>query len=383
MKILFVQKIVGVAGSENYLLNILPGLLSRGVSVEFMALVPKGGKGNESKFINILSEHNIKVHTIYYTIPYINFCRKVNKTIRLGGYDLVHSNLIHADFFLALVKTFFNRKFILVSTKHGYEEKYTNQFGFDPSRITKNLYWRILKWSEQRINRSFAISKSLEHLFVGLGICHQSKIDMIHYGFTFNEPPKTDPSLRYSKNQLILVGRLTEFKGHRFALQAVSLLKDTIPDLILVIVGSGHLENKLKKIVSELNIEKNVIFYGYYSNGRQFMHNSDIVLIPSVAEGFGVVVLEAFSVKKPIVAFNVPSLDEHIVSEENGILVKPYNIELYATAIKSLLTNETKTSNIVNSALQGLHSYYSQDRMINETILFYENVLSENLRRVT
>ena len=376
MKILFVQKIIGVAGSENYLLNILPGLQTRGFIVDFISLVPINKKGREEEFNSLLAQQGIKLHTVYYQFPYLSALSKINRIIIKGKYDLVHSHLIHADFFLALTKKFFNRKMMLVSTKHGYEEKYINSYGFDAKHSRKNIYWTILRWSERSMNRSFAISKSLQSLFVGLNICNRDKIDIIHYGFTFANEPELDSSIRYSENQLVLVGRLTEFKGHRFALEAVALLKERIPDIKLIIVGSGDLESDLNKLVVELRVESHIVFYGYHPNGRQFMYNSDVVLIPSVAEGFGVVVLEAFSVRRPIVAFNVPSLNEHIKHNNNGILVKPYDVESYASSIELLLNDKNKREMMADKAYELLISYYSQARMLDETIDFYQRVLN-------
>ena len=73
-------------------------------------------------------------------------------------------------------------------------------------------------------------------------------------------------------------------------------------------------------------MKNHVNFIGYSPDARSFMFNSDVVLAPSISEGFGVVVLESFSVKKAIVAFDVPSLNEHIESGGSVYLSDAFDI---------------------------------------------------------
>ncbi len=380
MKILFAQKIVGIAGSENYLLNMIPAMKRKGIEVEFLCLYPVNKEGSYNDFNAVLQSHGVKIHKVCYVKnPTIKVLKEIAQIIQSTNYDIVHSHLIHADLFLALAKLFYVRGLVLVSTKHGYEENYNNKFGFDPKHKKLNKYFITAWLAEKMMNRSFAISKGLYNLYSGLGICNKKKLDMIHYGFDFDEikSKKNDVNqFRLAKHQLVLVGRLTGFKGHRFAFQAIAKLKNTIPDLKLIVVGSGELEEELKSMVKNLNIEQQVCFIGYHPEGRKFMYHSDIVLIPSVAEGFGVVVLEAFSVKKPIIAFDVPSLHEHIISEESGVLIEPYNTTIYANQIERLLKNSALRIKFSEKSYQKLISYYSLNRMVDETVSFYENTLS-------
>ena len=376
MKILHCSKIIGIAGSENYLLNILPALLKAKIQIEFLSIVPFNEKGSEIIFNKKLEEKGVKVHTLYYNIYFpLTLCLLIYQLIKKRKIEIVHSHLIHADFFIAFTKYLFKGDYKIVSTKHGYEESYNNKFGFDSSFKKKDFYWRIAKWSEKRVHKSFAISNGLKQLYIGLGICKASKLDLIHYGFNFPKIDNSDNSLRFSENQLVIVGRLTEFKGHRYLIDIISILKDRVCDFKLIIVGSGHLEMKLKDLVRSKNLTKFVTFLGYKSNGRDYMANSDIVLIPSRAEGFGVVVLEAMSVKKPIIAFNVPSLNELIENEKTGYLIAPYNIELYAKKIEQLINNPEKRNEISNNAHKKLKEYFCLERMLKETISFYESLL--------
>src|SRR5687768_4772923 len=110
MKILFVQKMNGISGSELYMLQIMPELKSRGYDIEMLIIYPTQADKN-GKFIEHLSAHGIKTHEIYgHSTLSLGLLSKINKLVKKEKYDIVQSNLVHADFWIAAVKYFFNRK---------------------------------------------------------------------------------------------------------------------------------------------------------------------------------------------------------------------------------------------------------------------------------
>ena len=377
MKLLFVHKIVGVAGSENYLLQLLPALKKRGVTVEFLSIFPFRNKNASIKYNQLLAQKDIKTHALSYPgYPSISFILKAKKLIKDGGYDMVHSHLIHADLFIAILKYFFMRKLTLVSTKHGYEEDYYKN-ALDPAFKVKNKYWYLAKFAEKQITRSFAVSKGLQKLYAGLDICQGDEIDMIHHGFDYEETT-ANATYRKSPHQLAVIGRLTELKGHRFALKAVSLLKKKFPDIKLLIAGTGDMESGLKRMAMELDIMEQVEFLGYNPDGKAIMADSDVVLVPSVAEGFGLVILEAFSVHTPVVSFNVPAVNEIVEDKISGRLIAPFNVDDFVSAIEDLLLNKSLQEKYSENAYSKLNSYFSENRMVSETMHFYEEVMKQN-----
>ena len=213
------------------------------------------------------------------------FLKKLKKLQKVQNFDIIHSHLIHADFLMAMFKKFVKEDFKLVSTKHGFQEWYNNKYGFDAGVKKNNFYLRVAKFAEKQMDASIAISKGLRDLYVGLKISKQKRIHLIHYGLDFPEKIELDASKRFWKNQLVLVGRLTAFKGHRYALEALKLVSEKLDDVGLVIVGSGQLEDELKNYTEELGLKNHVNFIGYSPDARSFMFNSDVVLVPSVSEG--------------------------------------------------------------------------------------------------
>jgi glycosyltransferase involved in cell wall biosynthesis len=373
MKILFVQKEGGIFGAENYHLKAIPGLLSRGIEIEFLRLYTDYQGGVNGEFIERLKKMGVKTYQINIgRYPSFKVLRSIKQLVTKGEYDLVHTHLIHADFHLALTKLVFRLKFKLVSTKHGYDNKYTALHGFDATKQTNTLYFLISRWAEKRMNASFTISNGLLNFFKQTGLTNGNKMSLIQYGFDMPENflSKGDKNLRFGSKQIIIAGRLIAFKGHTFLIEAMKLVSIKHPDANLIIVGSGELECSLIDFVKEQNLERNIKFLGYQANVGQLMANSDVVVIPSVSEGFGVVFLEAFSAKTPVVAWDVPAGNELLIHEETGILVEPYNIENLSIQIIKLL--ESNNSALTENAYNKLKTYFTLDRMISQTIDFYK-----------
>ncbi|HYG37768.1 MAG TPA: glycosyltransferase family 4 protein [Cytophagales bacterium] len=372
MKVLIVQKIAGISGSENYLLNLMPALSERGVEVEFLGLFEERSKRSIEPLLEKLSALKVKFHLVAVGVyPSLKPLMDIRKLIKNGKFDLVHTNLIHADLFIVLTKILFLQKLKIVSGKHGFDENYTKQYGFTIKKGFKNFYVIIAKFCERFIDRSYCISKGILNVFEGLGISKKAKIDLIYYGFDFNHQIFPSFSLRKTSKQLLIVGRLVPYKGHEFAIRAMTSVISKHKEANLTIVGGGAYEMYLKKLVKELNLEKYVSFEGHQSNVIEYIYNSDILIVPSIAEGFGIVFLEAFSQKKPVVAFDVPAANEIIEPDLSGILVKPYEVEALANSLVSLLESPEKMKAYGERGFSMLASYYNLSRMVNETVAFY------------
>jgi glycosyltransferase involved in cell wall biosynthesis len=380
VKVLIAQKIAGIAGSEKYMLNLLPALNERGVQAEFLLLYSKSDEPVISEFEKTLQQRNTVVHKVPLNrFVSIGSLKQINRIVLSGHYDVVHSNLLVTDLILALVKFLFNKKMVLVSCKHGYEETYTRLHGFDPAKKKRNLYWWCAWFAEKFINESFAVSRGVRNLFIGLGLAKKDKIALIPLGFNFDDDYQTEnPSYRWGVPQLVVVGRLTAYKGHRFAIEAVRRLKEKHKGIRLVIVGKGEAEEELRDLVNQLGVADNVVFTGFQARPREIMYNSDIVLMPSISEGFGIVALEAMSVKRPVVAFDVPAPSEIFIHGKTGLLAKPYSVEEYAALIGSLIESESLRRTLARNAEKQLKEYYTLQRMVMDTIFFYESVANRH-----
>ncbi len=380
MRILIVQKVKALVGSEKYFLELLPALEKHGHKTVFACVYLTRDKAKTLPFINAMKRLNLAIHSLEVTsdksiLKCLAFIAKIYKK---GAFDLVHAHLIHADLWCALLKKTNRIKVPLVSTKHGYDEAYISKHGFSAEKLTKNRYYRLCKFSEKYINRSFAVSEGLRQLFINAGFSTADKIETIHHGFDLPEIDRTpNANFRFAQQQLVVLGRIIPFKGHQLLFNALPQVKAEFPDFKLIILGHGDADliQQLEQFCTVNGLNENVVFKGYQNNIYDYLANSDIMVVPSIAEGFGLIFLEALNAKIPIIGFDVPATNEVLLHQKTGILVPPYNTDHLAQSIIELLKNEQLRANYADAGYARLHNYFSLDRMITATLAFYQRAL--------
>lgn len=108
------------------------------------------------------------------------------------------------------------------------------------------------------------------------------------------------------------------------------------------------------------------------------MQGYDIALVPSFFEAFGIVFLDAFGAKLPVVAFDLPSGNELITHKVNGLLATPYSSQSLADNIEQLILDNKLRISIIKNGYNTLTKKFSIERMVDEYSLFYNKVLGSN-----
>ncbi|MDR5708493.1 MAG: glycosyltransferase [Armatimonadota bacterium] len=144
--------------------------------------------------------------------------------------------------------------------------------------------------------------------------------------------PEQDPVVLY-------VGRLLRIKGPQHLLRAFPQVLERLPRALLVLVGEGEERANLEVLVRRLGVEGRVRFAGPrpHEDVIRFMRASDVFVLPSLVESFGIVLLEAMSCGLPVVATNVMGIPYLVEDGENGFLVPPGDEVALATCITALL----------------------------------------------
>jgi glycosyltransferase involved in cell wall biosynthesis len=219
------------------------------------------------------------------------------------------------------------------------------------SRTIEDLEYLGSQTADLVITVSYAM---MEHLTT-LGF-DRSKIRVIWNGVdpskynpqTIKEGKRRELRSRYGigdgEVMALFVGRLTEVKGLINLVKALSLLKDH-RELKLVILGVGELEERIKKLVKELGLEDRVALRTeFVEEGERVLHYaaSDLVVLPSFYEPFGIVCTEAMSMGKPVVvgASGISGFKEQVISageEQCGVHVDPHKPEDIAWGIEQVL----------------------------------------------
>jgi glycosyltransferase involved in cell wall biosynthesis len=137
------------------------------------------------------------------------------------------------------------------------------------------------------------------------------------------------------------IGRLAQVKGFQYLVGAMPYVISEAPDALAVIAGYGPYEPTLKDLVNTKNLSDHVKLIGWITEEEKtaLYQRADIVVFPSLYEPFGIVLLEAIAMRKPVIAFNKPPMSEIIDNETNGLLIPLGDVKELARAILRVLSN--------------------------------------------
>ena len=189
---------------------------------------------------------------------------------------------------------------------------------------------KMNQWAAKYTKKIVAISQAVEDDVIASCHINRDKFVIIPNGLDI-EKLKLEPHADWHKPFRILIpGRLTKQKGHVYALQALSELKI---DFEVTIAGEGELEHELKKLAKTLHINNKIKFIGPYNNIKELFKKADIVLMPSLWEGLGNIMLEAGIAGRPLIASDIDGPKEFIQNNHTGILVPPKDPQAIVNAI--------------------------------------------------
>ena len=147
-----------------------------------------------------------------------------------------------------------------------------------------------------------------------------------------------NPELYNSEFTLISVGRLVPQKSFDRLINVINRLVTDGLDVRLLLLGTGELEETLKKQVRDLRLEKNVEFLGYKKNPYKYVKNADLFVCSSLHEGFSTAVTEALIVGTPVVTTVCSGMEELLGQNEYGLIVDN-DMEALYKGVKKVLNN--------------------------------------------
>ncbi len=237
----------------------------------------------------------------------------------------------------------------------------------------------LLKRWFRKLDGKIAVSKPamefVRRYFPGYYNIIPNGIDLDHFS------PDIPPIDEFSdgKVNILFVGRLEKRKGANYLLKAYQRVKQEIPDSRLIIVGPGtRLRKKYEKQVMRSGL-KDVVFVGYaaYDELPRYYKTADVFCAPATGwESFGIVLLEAMAVGKPVVASDIGGYASIVTHGVDGLLVPPKDEEVLAQALISLMTDESLRQQMgARGRVKALE--YSWENIAQKILNYYVRVLSE------
>lgn len=205
--------------------------------------------------------------------------------------------------------------------------------------IIPDSFYGLLKEVYRSARARIAVSPSLGKILIDRKLTEDVRYIPNMLDPVFAQPL---PSFQKDKDTFTFfnVAELTEKKGHAILLEAFALAFRGREDVRLVIGGSGALTDELKSLSFSLKIDRQVEFSGMLDREtlRSNMLAADVFVLPSLFETFGVVVIEAMSCGKPVIA-TVCGGPEHILDTTSGLLIEAGNIEALAGAMLDMVVH--------------------------------------------
>ncbi|MGI8836166.1 MAG: glycosyltransferase family 4 protein [Pyrinomonadaceae bacterium] len=230
--------------------------------------------------------------------------------------------------------------------------------------------------------RLLAISQFIKGELVSRGI-NASRVIVRHLGVD-EERFRPNPNIRASWSTkyrigpeecvLSMVAVLRPFKNPDTILKACGLLASRGISFRLFVAGDGAMLPELKELSTNLGIERNVVWLGYCSDPKPVLQASDVFLLASVGEAFGLVVPEAMACGVPVVGSRSGAIPELIAHGETGLLAAPRDADSFAAAIEKLAVDTELRREMGEKARKRVLDFFTVDRDIENTMRIYEEL---------
>ena len=293
----------------------------------------------------------------------IRAAQRLYKYLKKKPVDILHTHLFHMHIIGRLAGKLAKVPWI-VSTHHNFRQSNHPIMKFG-ERVTRSL-------TDVTTAVTYAAEESYfptGEYFTVQGLLSGRKHFTIYNSVNMDEVDRTrkhdnKQSKRYKLGLgqeiiLVCVSRLHPVKGHLYLIDAMNMVREIYPELLLLIVGDGELRKELSNKVRAYGLEKYIRFLGYRSDVYDILFASDIFVLPSVYEGFGLAIAEAMAFDLPVVATDLPSIREVVVHEKTGLLVPPRNPAALAGAILRLMESPSLAKSYGHNGRQRVEDLFS------------------------
>lgn len=185
------------------------------------------------------------------------------------------------------------------------------------------------------------------------------------------------PTEKTAYPSLAVVNRLVSYKRTQDVLKAINLLKARFPNIKCQIVGDGEEIKFLKKLSRNLNIEKNIIFYGFLKDHQKvlkILKRSWVFCSASLVEGFGITTVEAMAAKTPFVIADT-AVNREITKSYGGLFFKRKNCQDLANKLSEIIQNKKYAQSLISNN-EKIIKKYDIKNIARETENYYQSILS-------
>jgi glycosyltransferase involved in cell wall biosynthesis len=235
-----------------------------------------------------------------------------------------------------------------------------------------------------------ANSSSVKHKLLEEGI-NEERITVVYNGLNLERvtPPANvshEAALRslgipgvsdsFKRFVTIVANMRHDVKDYPMFLRAAQRVSKVIPEVAFLLAGDGELQEPLKQLAAQLDLERNTFFLGHCEDVAQLLNVSDVCVLSSKAEGFSNSILEYMAAGRPVVATNVGGAREAIIENDTGYTVLSGNDTLMAERIISLLRDPAKARLMGKQGRRVVEERFSSAALLRNTEALYERLFT-------
>ncbi len=257
-------------------------------------------------------------------------------------------------------------------------------------RMGKRWHTRIDGWCARRADAVIAVSEATRRVMTDIEGVPSERIRVVYNGMEPLPAPAREALMRArqalgigEQRVLLVAGRLHEEKGHRVLFEALAAVRSQLDPFVLLVAGEGPHRAQLEAEARALGLHPSVRFLGQRSDVAELMSLATVVVVPSLAESFGYVVLEAMSLGRPVVATTSGGIPEVVGGSGAALLVAPGSVSELAGAVSTVVL-DTWLAESMGEAGRARSRAFGFEPMIRRYERVYDEVFVERVeRRVT
>lgn len=323
--------------------------------------------------------HEVEVnqYSVFKYPPYdIALASKMAEIVKRHKLDILHAHYAVPHAVCAsLAKQMVGGEIKIVTTLHGTD---ITVLGYDASLS------HAIKFGIESSDRVTAVSKSLVEQTYEL-LEPNKEIDTVYNFIDERVYQKKDANhlkeeygIKENEKVIIHVSNFRKVKRVPDVIQTFKLIHDNIPSKLLL-VGDGPEMTAVTKLVKELDLQNQVLFLGKQENLAELYSISDLKLLPSEKESFGLVLIEAMACGVPCIGTKIGGIPEVIEDEKNGYLCELGNVRNIAEKSIKLLSNSSLHQKMSDYAVQTVKEKFHSEKIVSEYEKIYMELLSEGV----
>lgn len=294
---------------------------------------------------------------------------RLGRLLRRGGFDLIHAHSFRTE----LAGLLWGRLLggvPVVRTVHNADEFYVTP-----------RYAALARASARSVARTIVISDAVGRYLREKGRLTTDRMVRIYYGLDARGWTLEDGAVRAEKRSTTpsigVVARLAPQKGHRVLFDAMPRVLERVPGVVARVVGHEELSTvaELRAYAAGRGVAAHVRFEGFCEDVPRLLSELDLFVLPSLWEGFGLVLLEAMAAGRPVVASAVGPIPEVVAAGETGLLVPPEDPVALADAIVRVLLNPDLADRLGRAGRRRVERCFGIERMVTQTEAVYQDLL--------